>query len=50
MPTATTLCHMLPVIVKSIVRWRILFSFAAKGIMTAKKGGEEIMAHWLARR
>ena len=49
-PTSTTLCHILPVIVKSIVRCRILFFFSAKGIMTAKKGGEGIMAHWLAYR
>lgn len=49
-PTSTTLCHMLPVTVISIVRYRIMFFFAAKGITAVLKGGAEIMGHRLAHR
>ena len=49
-PTSTTLCHILPVMVISIVRYRIMSFFVAKGITAVLKGGEEIMGHRLAHR
>lgn len=49
-PTSTTLCHMLPVMVISIVRYRIMSFFVAKGITAVLKGGAEIMRHRLAHR
>ena len=49
-PTSTTLCHMLPVMVVSIVRYRILSFFVAKGITAVLKDGAEIMGHRLANR
>lgn len=48
MPTSTTLCHMLPVMIISIVRYRILSFFVAKGMIAVLKGGAEIMGHRLA--
>ena len=48
MPTSTTLCHILPVMVISIVRYRIISFFVAKGITAVLKGGAEIMGHRLA--
>ncbi|ROT03372.1 hypothetical protein EEL42_12355 [Muribaculaceae bacterium Isolate-100 (HZI)] len=47
-PTSTTLCHILPVMVISIVRYRIMSFFAAKGMIAVSKGGAEIMVHRLA--
>ena len=47
-PTSTILCHMLPVMVISIVRYRILSFFMVKGITAVLKGGAEIMGHRLA--
>ena len=47
-PTSTTLCHMLPVMVISIVRYRIVSFFVVEGITAVLKGGAEIMVHRLA--
>ena len=47
-PTSTTLCHMLPVMVISIVRYRIMSFFVAKGITAVLKGGAEIIVHRFA--